>query len=70
MYRLTNKLERRVGLPAKKRKGIILDIGASVDISNDDYDDLASFEKNQMLFELGAVVSEKLDAGKPEASEE
>ena len=60
MYKLTNKLDRRIGLPAEDG-GVILNIGESVEVSDARHDEFMETAKTQGFILSGALVSEKVE---------
>ena len=62
MYRLTNKLNRRIGLPVQIREsGILLDIGEIRTVSNDHYKELIRSQKTMGLISSGGLIAEKVE---------
>jgi hypothetical protein len=62
MYNLTNKHNRRVGLPAEKRGGILLEIGETRTVTNEHYKELVKSKKTMHLISTGALVDEKVES--------
>jgi hypothetical protein len=60
MYKLTNKADRRVGLPAEKHGGILLEIGETIAVSNEHRRELLKSKKTIWLISSGALVDEKV----------
>ena len=66
MYKITNKLDRRVGLPADGFEGFILDIGESREVSNEHRKALVKVPRTITLIATGAIVDEKVVEKKSE----
>ena len=61
MYKLTNKHDRRIGLPAPKHGGILLAIGETQKVTNDHFKELSRSEKTKGWLASGDLIAEKVD---------
>lgn len=65
MYKITNKLNRRIGLRAPKHGSFILEVGESKEITNDHYAELMKTPKNDSMIKAEKVsTGSKKDKGK------
>jgi len=60
MYKITNMLGRRVGLPANG-EGVILNIGETIEVSNVKHDEFMKVTRTQAFASSGAIVIEKVE---------
>ncbi len=63
MYRLTNKLDRDIGLPAENRGGVLLVRGETRTVSNEHYRELIKAKKTQARIKSGALIAQKVEPG-------
>jgi hypothetical protein len=61
MYKLTNKLKRRIGLPAPKHGNMVLDVDESEAVTNEHYKELLKSKKIMHLISTGGLVDEKVE---------
>ena len=60
MYKLTNKHNRSIGLPAENYGGFVLGIGESESVTDEHYQELLKSKKIMGLISTGALVVEKV----------
>jgi hypothetical protein len=61
MHFLTNKHNRRIGLPAEKNGGILLDVDEARTVTNEHFKELIKSKKTMGMISTGTLVDVKVD---------